>query len=92
MPLGLKPQAIICRPYGTSPSGTTCGFSRTYISVLNSCLELLNKEFRLDNKGKLFLPYQILREERLNMNQEKDDFVMLKTIDPQPVQSPETSC
>jgi hypothetical protein len=33
-----------------------------------------------------------LREERLNMNQEKDDFVMLKTIDPQPVQSPETSC
>jgi len=30
-------------------------------------------------------------EERLNMNQDKDGLVMLKTIEPQPVQTP-SSC
>lgn len=50
------------------------------------------KDIRLDNNRILFLSYQLFKEEYLNMNQGKDDLVMLKTVDLKPVQSPETGC
>jgi hypothetical protein len=34
--LGLKPQAITCRPYGTSPSGTTGNSPAIYCRVVET--------------------------------------------------------